>query len=64
MRNVSLVLAYEGTNYHGWQCQPGVVTVQETLQGAVQKILDHEIKLYAGARTISGPKRRSGLTIL
>lgn len=54
MRNVSLVVAYEGTNYHGWQCQPGVVTVQETLQGAIQKILDHEIKLYAGARTDGG----------
>jgi len=54
VRNVSLVLAYEGTNYHGWQCQPGVVTVQETLQGAVQKMLNHEIKLYAGARTDGG----------
>ena len=54
MRNVSLVVAYEGTNYHGWQCQPGVVTVQETLQGAIQKVLDHEIKLYAGARTDGG----------
>jgi tRNA pseudouridine38-40 synthase len=54
VRNVSLIVAYEGTNYHGWQCQPGVVTVQETLQGAIQKILDHEIKLYAGARTDGG----------
>ncbi|MEO0249172.1 MAG: tRNA pseudouridine(38-40) synthase TruA [candidate division WOR-3 bacterium] len=54
MRNVSLVLAYEGTNYHGWQCQPGVVTVQETLQKAAQTILNHEIKLWAGARTDAG----------
>jgi len=54
MRNISLILAYDGTNYHGWQCQPDVVTVEETLREAVQKILDHETKVYAGARTDSG----------
>ena len=54
MRNLSLILAYDGTNYHGWQCQPDVVTIEETVRGAVQKILDHETKVYAGARTDSG----------
>ncbi len=54
MRNISLILAYDGTNYHGWQCQPDVVTIEETVRGAAQKILDHETKVYAGARTDSG----------
>jgi len=54
MRNISLVLAYDGTNYHGWQRQPGVVTVEQKVQEAVEKILDHETKIYAGARTDSG----------
>jgi tRNA pseudouridine38-40 synthase len=54
VRNLSLILAYDGTNYHGWQCQPDVVTIEETVRGAVQKILDHETKVYAGARTDSG----------
>ncbi len=54
MRNVSLVLAYEGTNYHGWQCQPHVVTVEETVTQAAARILDHPVKLYAGARTDAG----------
>ena len=54
MRNISLVLAYDGTNYHGWQRQPGVVTVEQKVQEALQKILDHETKIYAGARTDSG----------
>jgi tRNA pseudouridine38-40 synthase len=54
MRNIALVLAYEGTNYHGWQKQPGVVTVEQKVQEALQKILDHETKIYAGARTDSG----------
>jgi tRNA pseudouridine38-40 synthase len=54
VRNISLILAYDGTRYHGWQCQPDVVTIEETVRGAVQRILDHEIKVYAGARTDSG----------
>ena len=54
MRNVSLVLAYDGTNYHGWQRQPGVVTVEQKLRDALQKILNHETKIYAGARTDKG----------
>ncbi len=54
MRNIALVLAYDGTNYHGWQRQPEVVTVEQKVRGAVTKILNHEIKMYAGARTDSG----------
>jgi tRNA pseudouridine38-40 synthase len=54
MRNISLVLAYDGTNYHGWQRQPGVVTVEQKVREALQKILDHETKIYAGARTDAG----------
>ncbi|MGD0235488.1 MAG: tRNA pseudouridine(38-40) synthase TruA [Syntrophorhabdales bacterium] len=54
MRNISLALAYDGTNYHGWQRQPGIVTVEQKVREALQKILDHETKLYAGARTDSG----------
>jgi tRNA pseudouridine38-40 synthase len=54
MRNISLRLAYDGTNYHGWQRQPGVVTVEQKVREALQKILDHETKIYAGARTDSG----------
>ena len=48
------MLAYDGTNYHGWQRQPGVVTVEQEVREALQKILDHEVKIYAGARTDSG----------
>jgi tRNA pseudouridine38-40 synthase len=54
VRNISLLIAYDGTNYHGWQRQPGVVTVEQRLREAVQKVLNHEIKIYAGARTDSG----------
>lgn len=54
MRNVSLVVSYDGTNYHGWQCQPAVRTVEETLRQGTEKIVNHPVKLYAGGRTDAG----------
>lgn len=54
MRNIRLTLSYDGTNYHGWQIQPNGVSVEETLKGAVERILDHEVKLFAGGRTDAG----------
>jgi tRNA pseudouridine38-40 synthase len=54
MRNIALVLAYDGTNYHGWQRQPDAVTVEQKVREALGKILNHDTKIYAGARTDSG----------
>ena len=54
MRNISLIVSYDGTNYHGWQCQPELRTVQQTVQERIEKIVNHQIKLFAGARTDSG----------
>ena len=54
MRNISLRVSYDGTAYHGWQCQPGLTTVQETLCNAARRITDRPVKLIAGARTDAG----------
>jgi tRNA pseudouridine38-40 synthase len=54
MRNIRLTLSYDGTNYHGWQIQPNGVSVEETLRAAVARILNHDVKLYAGGRTDAG----------
>ncbi|MBA4389522.1 MAG: tRNA pseudouridine(38-40) synthase TruA [Syntrophus sp. (in: bacteria)] len=53
-RNISLVVEYDGTNYHGWQCQPNGVTLQEVVQKKVEIILDHPVKIYAAGRTDAG----------
>jgi tRNA pseudouridine38-40 synthase len=53
-RNISLVLEYDGTNYHGWQCQPSAITLQEVVQRSVERILDHSVKIYAAGRTDTG----------
>ena len=47
-------LAYKGTHYHGWQYQPGVHTVQETLNKALSLLLKIEIDIVGAGRTDSG----------
>ena len=38
-------LSYNGSSYHGWQIQPNAVTVQETIQDALSKLLNTNINL-------------------
>ena len=55
MRNIKLIIEYDGTNYAGWQAQKRKYrTVQETLEKALKKILKKRIGLIASGRTDSG----------
>ena len=54
MRNIKLVIEYDGTNYHGWQIQPNAVSIQETIEDRLQKITQEEIRLIAAGRTDAG----------
>ena len=47
-------LSFKGTNYNGWQIQPGAVTVQGTLQNALSMLLRENILLTGAGRTDSG----------
>ena len=47
-------LAYDGTNYHGWQIQPNATTVQETLEKALSTLLKEEIAVTGAGRTDTG----------
>lgn len=47
-------LAYNGTNYHGWQYQPNATSVQETMNKAFSIILNTEINLTGAGRTDTG----------
>jgi tRNA pseudouridine38-40 synthase len=53
-RNICLIVEYEGTNYHGWQCQPNGTTIEEVLKLAIEKIVNHPVKLYSAGRTDAG----------
>ncbi len=54
MRVFKLTLAYDGTNYSGWQMQPRRVTLQETLERALAKITGEAIRVTASGRTDAG----------
>ena len=47
-------LAYKGTNYHGWQYQPGADSVQETLNKALSLLLKTDIDIVGAGRTDTG----------
>lgn len=47
-------VAYKGTNYQGWQKQPNLPTVQETIEKVLSKILDTQITIYGSGRTDAG----------
>jgi tRNA pseudouridine38-40 synthase len=54
MRNFKLTLAYRGTEYHGWQIQPGLATIQGTLTDALRKITQEPISVHGASRTDTG----------
>ena len=54
MRNLKLILAYDGTPYHGWQIQSGVPTIQGELHRALEKILNHPVTTHGSGRTDAG----------
>ena len=47
-------LSYKGTNYHGWQIQNDVISVQEEIQNALSKILRKKTEITASGRTDTG----------
>ena len=54
-RNIALKLAYDGTNYHGFQRQtPPVVAVQNVLERALGKVCGDAVELAAAGRTDAG----------
>jgi tRNA pseudouridine38-40 synthase len=56
MKNIKLILEYDGTNYHGWQAQAGSgrPTIQETVEQAIKTVTHEECKTYSSGRTDAG----------
>lgn len=51
MKNIKLTIEYEGTNYSGWQIQPGLPTIQGELKKALEIATGEEIQLIGSGRT-------------
>ena len=54
MRTFKLVLTYDGTDFHGWQVQPGLVTVQGALAEAIHRITGESVLPQGSGRTDAG----------
>jgi tRNA pseudouridine38-40 synthase len=54
MRNLKLTLSYDGTDFHGWQIQPRLPTIQGTLQKALGKLFNHDVVVTGSGRTDAG----------
>ena len=54
MKRIKLIVAYDGTNYCGWQVQPNGETIEGVLNRALSELLKEEIKVTGASRTDSG----------
>lgn len=54
LKRIMLRVSYDGTNYHGWQLQPGVITVEGVLNEAVSKLIGEQIQVIGASRTDAG----------
>lgn len=53
-QNILLSIQYDGTNFSGWQRQPGIRTVQGTIEDVIGAVLNQDIKIRGVSRTDSG----------
>ena len=54
MRNIKLTLAYDGTDFSGWQAQPGQQTIQGELTDVLEKLTESRPMIFAAGRTDAG----------
>ncbi len=54
MRRIRLTVSYDGTDFHGWQVQPGRVTIQSEMQRVFSEIEGSPVRVDASGRTDAG----------
>lgn len=54
MRNIKLIIEYDGTNYCGWQKQVNGISIEETLEKVIIDLLKEDIKIMGASRTDAG----------
>jgi tRNA pseudouridine38-40 synthase len=54
MRRIRITIAYDGTEFHGWQVQPGLPTIQGTIEDVVASIEGNPVTVHASGRTDAG----------
>ncbi len=51
---MALVVEYDGSQFHGWQQQTGLRTVQQVLEAALTRVADHPVSVVCAGRTDTG----------
>ena len=54
MRNIRLTIAYDGTDFHGWQLQPNHPTIQGSLVEVAARLTGERVFLFGAGRTDAG----------
>jgi tRNA pseudouridine38-40 synthase len=54
MRRIRITVSYDGTDYYGWQVQPGLPTIQGIVEAVVSEIEGAEVKVEGSGRTDAG----------
>src|SRR5579862_7334679 len=54
MRRIRITVAYDGTEYHGWQIQPGLATIQGTLESVLSDMEGAQVRVEGSGRTDAG----------
>ena len=54
MHNIKLTISYDGAAFHGWQSQPGLATIQGSIEEALRKITQERIMIHGASRTDTG----------
>ena len=54
MQTIKLTIAYDGADFHGWQLQPGLATIQGALQDSLRQITQEPITIHGASRTDAG----------
>ena len=53
-RRIRITVSYDGTEYHGWQVQPGLPTIQGILEAVLSEIEGREVQVHGSGRTDAG----------
>jgi tRNA pseudouridine38-40 synthase len=54
MQNIRLVVTYDGTDFHGWQRQPNLPTIQECLETSLARLTGEAAHVWGSGRTDAG----------
>lgn len=63
MKRIKLTVAYDGTDYCGWQVQPQMPTVEEALNRALSRLLGEEITVIGASRTDAGVHAQGNVAV-